>query len=174
MTHQFILTEDFNPTEKILKAIFLVNGCYNFVNKVAGLFGLVILMPILALVTLSLWVLLKYHNHTLNKLINHVFREIDTANNRALMEAHLALKKKRIETDAVLGKTKKGESFFLLAPLINQIKYSRTLFRKAEDRLHKSAYPHLYQPLTDSQIKELENYSKNMVGIWEESDYVRN
>jgi len=175
MTYQFTLTEQINPFENILKAVvFLLNGCYNFVNKVSGLIGLIILLPFLALATFALWAILKYSNYRLNKLINKIFSELDSANERNLMESHLALKKLRLDVDVVLVKTKKAKGFFLTEPLLNQIRYSRELFFKAEDRLHKSAYPHLYHPLTESQIKELEDFSENMVGIWEETDYVRN
>lgn len=173
MTQQFILTEELNPLENVLKAvIFFVNRIYSFINKVTGLVGIVVLTPLLAIITMVMWLILKFSNSKLEKLIHEMFRGLENIKEtRALRVAHHAIRIRRMEADEMLKKSKKTEKFFLIAPLVAQIKYSRNLFFVAEERLHKTAYPNLYQPLSKEQIAELEKLSKNFEGIWEDNDY---
>jgi len=175
MTGQFTYSNDFGPSERILNTIvFLVSSCYNFINKLTGYIGLLLLMPLMAFASLILWGLLKYYNFKLNKLIIKVFNSIDTSDTRSLRLAHNALKRNRLNADDALKKIKIGESYFIINPLVGQVKRSRNLYINAEDRLHKSAYPHMYQPLSEVQIHELDKYSLQFKDIWEDSDYVNN
>ncbi len=173
MTHQFILSEELNPLEIILKAIiYYVNRLYYFINKITGLLGIVILMPIFALVSFAVWILLKYANWRLQAITKLLFHEIMNADGRAVMLFHHAIKTRRIVTDQVIIKLKPTSNFFLFKPLFNQINVSRTFFLEAEERLHKTAYPHLSQPFTKEQQDLLGHLSKNLEGIWEDGDVV--
>lgn len=173
MTHQFILAEELNPIENILKAIiYSVNTLYNFIDKIMGLLGIVILMPFFALVTFSLWAILKFSNWRLITLTKSIFNKIDQEEPRKIMLFHYAIRNRRIETDHAILKLKPSSDFFLFKPLFGQVKYSRRIFLEIEQRLHKTAYPHLHQSLTTQQRELVTQLSKNMDGIWEDSDFV--
>ncbi|MFZ6009179.1 MAG: hypothetical protein ACOYXT_02430 [Bacteroidota bacterium] len=87
------------------------------------------------------------------------------------MFIHHAIKNRRVEADRIIAKTAPSSEFFLIKPLDGQVKLSRKLFLEAEERLHKTAYPHLYQKLSDQQRKQLIELSKNLTGLWEDDDY---
>ncbi|MFZ6009180.1 MAG: hypothetical protein ACOYXT_02435 [Bacteroidota bacterium] len=68
MTQQFIITEELNPLEHILKAVLnAITRSYGFINKAAGLLGVVLIMPLFAAVTFVMWVVLKFTNWRLEK-----------------------------------------------------------------------------------------------------------
>jgi hypothetical protein len=173
MTHQFILNEDLNPLENLLKGvIYCVERFYYFIDKIMGLLGVVLLMPIFAVVLFVVWSLLTFSNWRLEIAAKRVFKEIKKANPRSIMLFHHAIKMRRMEADQIIFKLKPTSNFFLFKPLFRQVKVSRRIFSDAEERLHKTAYPHLYQPFSSEQKELLEQLSKNFDGVWEENDFV--
>jgi hypothetical protein len=173
MTHQFILTEELNPFENILKGlIYCINRAYFFVDKLTGMLGVIILLPILAACTFSIWVILKFSNWRLEALTKKLFRELKMREPRAIMLSHHAIKNRRIEADEIINKIKPTSKIFLFNPVYGQIKNSRNIFRKAEERLHITAYPHLHQELDEKQKQLLRELSKDLEGIWEDDDFL--
>jgi membrane protein implicated in regulation of membrane protease activity len=172
MTQELNIAEYLNPVEVILQSIvtFIVRS-YSLINKAAGLIGITILIPLFVVVSLIVWIILKGTNSRLNNLISKLFKRLDTENKRELMLMESALRGKRIELDKTIENSKVADQFFLIRPLIDQLKYSRKIFYTAEQRLHKSVYPEAHVEFSEEQKKQLLELSNNFEGIWEESDY---
>jgi hypothetical protein len=170
--HQIIF-EDSNPLEGVVKSfVSFFNWLFVFINKLSGLLGLVVLAPLLAVVGFFLWLILKLSNRKLTQLLHNAFSKLDTSDVRSIMIFHSIIKNKRIDVETALNGMDLKKAPLIVKPITVQISYTLKLYSEAEDRLHKTACPHLYVPFTREQLEQLKDFEKDFEGVWESNDYV--
>jgi hypothetical protein len=174
MTGDYIISEGLSPSENILKEFVLfLNSLYRLIDRIAGYLGLVIAVPLFTVLAFILWVSLKYMNRSLRRNIRKFFEAIDTENVRSLILMHRSIHLRRTSTDEMLSKSSASKDFFLIKPLLTQIRITSNLLLEAENRLHKTVYPDLQRPLSEDQIQKLREHAEQLTNIWEPDDFVR-
>jgi len=170
--HQIIF-DDSNPFEGVVKTfVSFFNWLFVFTNKLSGLLGLVLLAPVLAGVGFLLWLVLKLSNRKLTQLLRTSFSHLDTSDVRSIMIFHSIIKNKRIEVETALNGMDLKKAPLIVKPITVQISYTLKLYSEAENRLHKTACPHMYIPFTDEQVDQLKEFEKDFDGVWESNDFL--
>ncbi|GAA0890370.1 hypothetical protein GCM10009122_00480 [Fulvivirga kasyanovii] len=141
--------------ENRLRPIDFIARAINGVKLFFGLFGIVVLAPLL-LCTLPFAILYFARlNRKMKNVFDQVYNEIDTTDERALMEMHLHAEDMLEDIKHAKKTANIFEGAFITKPVAQQLHRLCFQVKNFEETIKNAAYPHIDTPLSDEDVNYL-------------------
>lgn len=120
-----------------------------------GIVGLILLMPLVAIFTIFVTVLVYSQKLVIKRAIKILYNQVGSYSEEELIQSHLDIERIVFRYRSAVDKQKDTKDFFLYKPIQSQAVQILGYLNEAEKTLKKAAYPDIDKPLTEKDKKEL-------------------